>query len=143
MNEMRCLLCLLAAILTGCANPTRDVALYRKLLGGPTTLPAYDPNGPLSLHDALRLANADNEAIASKGEDYIQALAEKMKEAGVFLPTISLAPTYNISKGGGGGFLIGGLTSASGAAREAPAAPAAHHPVARSDPYSLSAARAK
>jgi len=100
--------------LTGCANPAHDPALYRKLLGGPTTLPAYDTNAPLTLHDALLLANADNESIASKGEDYIQALAEKMKEAGVFLPTISLAPTYNISKGGGGGFLIGGLTSGSG-----------------------------
>jgi outer membrane protein TolC len=103
----------LLALITGCSNPTRDPNLYRQLIGGPATQPAFDPQTPLSLHEALRLANADNESIASKGEDYIQALAEKMKEAGVFLPTISLAPTYSISKGGGGGFLIGGLTSGS------------------------------
>jgi multidrug efflux system outer membrane protein len=51
----------------------------------------------LSLGDALALANADNEAIASRGEDYIQALALKIQQAGNFLPTLALTPSYTLT----------------------------------------------
>jgi outer membrane protein TolC len=102
-----------AALLAGCVDHSRDVARYRKLLDGatPATQPAFDSAADLSLVRAVAIANADNEAIASSGEDYIQALADKMRQAGNFLPTLSLGPSYALSHssdGGGGGFVITG-----------------------------------
>jgi outer membrane protein len=59
------------------------------------------------------VANADNEAIASSGEDYVQALADKMRAAGTFLPTLTLAPSYTLThrtgSGDGGSFIIPGV----------------------------------
>jgi outer membrane protein TolC len=93
-----------------------DVPKYRAVLDGPhpTTLPTYQPDEPLSLMRALRVANADNEAIGVSGESYIQSLAQKMHDAGTFLPTLSLAPSYSLSKGGGGGFTFGGAGATGG-----------------------------
>jgi outer membrane protein TolC len=79
----------------------------------PTTLPAYAADEPLPLIRALRLANADNEAIGISGESYIQALAQKMHDAGNFLPTLSLAPSYSLSKGGSSSFSFGSSSTGS------------------------------
>jgi outer membrane protein len=102
-------------LLAGCSFD-EDVPRYRAVLDGahPTTLPSYQPDESLSLLRALRLANADNEAIGISGETYIQALAQKMHDAGNFLPTLSLAPSYSLSKGGGGGFSLGGAGATGG-----------------------------
>jgi multidrug efflux system outer membrane protein len=102
-------------LLAGC-NFDKDPAKYRAVLDGPhpTTLPAYQPDEPLSLVRALRITNADDEAIGIAGENYIQALAQKMKDAGNFLPTLSLAPDYSLSKGGSGFTFAGGGTTSSG-----------------------------
>jgi outer membrane protein TolC len=91
--------CMLLLCMPGCVNWSGDVALYRKVLDGshPTTRPAFDPADPLPLTRALALADADNEAIALRGEGYIQALAEKMQQAGTFLPTLTLGPSYSLS----------------------------------------------
>ena len=107
-------LALVVALLAGCVDHSKDVARYRAILDGPapSTRPAFDAAEPLSLRRALQVANADNESIASSGEDYIQALADKMRQAGTFLPTLTLAPTYNVTRrqrgGSGGSFVIGG-----------------------------------
>jgi outer membrane protein TolC len=101
---------------TGCAFD-KDVSKYRAVLDGnrPTTLPAYDPDQPLTVVRALQLANADDEAIGITGENYIQALAQKMKDAGNFLPTLGIAPSYSLAKGGSSaGFTIGGTTTGTG-----------------------------
>jgi outer membrane protein TolC len=93
-----------ALLLGGCVNWSGDVARYQQVLGGaqPATQPsAFDPAAPLPLARALQLANADNEAIASRGEDYIQALAEKMRESGTFLPTLTVEPSYTLSQSNG------------------------------------------
>jgi outer membrane protein TolC len=118
--ELRCcgrvgLICLLGFALVGC-DFDHDVNRYRAVLDGPKppAVGRYDPRGPLSLRRALVLANADDEAIGISGENYIQALATKMKDAGTFLPTLSLAPTYSLSKGGASGFSLSGLTSTTG-----------------------------
>ena len=108
---------LLAALLNaGCVNWSGDVAKYRGVLDGPqpATRPAFDPAEELPLVRALQLADADNETIASRGEDYIQALAEKMRQAGVFLPTLGLAPSYSLV--GGNGFVIPGGIGTGGSA---------------------------
>jgi outer membrane protein len=101
---------ILALILVAGCDYDKDVARYRTILDGkPTTQPAYVAEAPLSLRRALQLADADNEAIGISGENYIQALAQKIKAAGNFLPTISLAPAYEAANGGGGsGFLLSG-----------------------------------
>lgn len=98
--------------LSGCVDHRGDVSLYHSILEPANAAPtAYDIASPLSLHDALRRAEADNETIASRGEDYIQALAEKMRDAGTFLPTISLDPQYTLSHNSqnvGGTFITSG-----------------------------------
>ena len=100
---------LFALLAAGCADWSKDAALVRRYTAGPTSRPAFDPAANLSLLDALRQAQADNEAIASAGEDYIQALADKMRAAGTFLPTLSLAPSFSYSKSNGSsGFVLGG-----------------------------------
>jgi outer membrane protein len=93
----------------GCADD-KDVSRYRALLDGPhpATMPSYLPDEPLPLLRALRVANADNEAIGISGENYIQALADKMKSVGTLLPTLSLSPQYSLSHGGGSSFFFGG-----------------------------------
>jgi outer membrane protein len=93
-----------------------DTDLYREILDGPhpAKVSAYHPDDELSLRRALQIANADNEAIGITGENYIQSLADKMKAAGNFLPTIGVAPTYNLTKGGSSGFVIGGGTTTGG-----------------------------
>lgn len=102
----------------GCVDWSKDVARYRQVLDGQrsTTRPVYSGQEPLSLVEALRIANADNETIASSGEDYIQALAEKMRQAGTFLPTLSLAPSYRFTRtsGGGGSIILPGDGGGSG-----------------------------
>jgi len=108
------ILCLLPSILflTGC-NFDKDPARYRAILDGKqaTTLPAYQPDQPLTLVHALQLANQDDEAIGIAGETFIQSLAQKMKDAGNFLPTLTLGPSYTLSKSNGnGGFSLAGLT---------------------------------
>jgi outer membrane protein TolC len=97
---------------SGC-NFDKDPARYRAILDGKqaTTLPAYQPEQPLTLMRALQLANEDDEAIGIAGETYIQSLAQKMKDAGNFLPTLTLGPSYTLSKSNGsGGFSLAGLS---------------------------------
>ncbi|HZK81485.1 MAG TPA: TolC family protein [Humisphaera sp.] len=86
---------------SGCTNWSEDVALYQKILNQnhPITRPTFTSHDSLTLVAALKLANADNELIASRGEDYIQALADKMRQAGTFLPTLSVAPSYSLENG--------------------------------------------
>jgi hypothetical protein len=86
-------------LLGGCVNWSGDVARYKKILNGPVpaSQPAeFDADAPLPLRRALRLADADNEAISLQGEDYVQALAQKMRDAGTFLPTLTVAPSYTL-----------------------------------------------
>lgn len=116
-SPLRVLAVLCVFVITaGCVDHSKDVARYRNLISPPATAPAFDPEEPLPLARALRVANEDNEAIASSGEDYIQALAEKMRAAGTFLPTLSLAPSYNLTKSrGSSGFVLGGTGTDTGA----------------------------
>jgi outer membrane protein TolC len=105
----------LVALCGGC-DFDHDVGRYRAVLDGdhPPAIGLYDARAPLSLRRALQVADLDNEAIGISGENYIQALATKIKDAGTFLPTLSLAPAYSLSKGGNNGFSISGLTAGTG-----------------------------
>ena len=49
---------------------------------------------PLTLRQALDLANRQNERLAIEGENYLQALIERKCAAAAFLPTVTLVPSY-------------------------------------------------
>lgn len=115
-----CSLCLgfsvaaLAIAVVGCTDQQKEVANYRKVLDGPHP-PAlrrdYSQGQPLTLEQALLLANRYNEQLAIQGETYLQGLIARDRAYSTFLPTISLAPTYSFQNkplNRGGTFLAGG-----------------------------------
>jgi outer membrane protein TolC len=76
----------------------KEVEVYRKVLDRVDSAGRqFSAGAPLSLEQALELANEHNERLAISGEDYLQALIEKDRVAARFLPTIDLAPSYTIS----------------------------------------------
>jgi outer membrane protein len=96
---LRCAWCAVAVVLlTGCVDQRREIEQYRSILredaGGVT--PALDRGEELTLVRALLLANQDNERLAIRGEDYVQALNDKARVFSNFLPTITLQPGYTI-----------------------------------------------
>ena len=64
---------------------------------------------PLTLRQALDLANRQNERLAIEGENYLQALIARKRAGSAFLPTVSLSPTFSarepVSPAGGDGNL--------------------------------------
>jgi len=92
-------LALLAALAAAACAVDQDaeVALYRDVLDAVVPQPAArDPATPLSLREALALANRNNEQLATAGEDYVQALIRKRRIAARFVPTLTFAPTYEV-----------------------------------------------
>jgi outer membrane protein TolC len=92
---------LLAAVVGGvggCVNQQKEVLKYRAVLDGPnTTVPTTQPAAPttpLTLQDALRMANRHNEQLAAAGEDYVLALIDETRAAETFLPSVSFAPSF-------------------------------------------------
>lgn len=81
-------------LLVGCAvDQADDVATWRRELelGEPI---AFAPSQPLTLAQAVRLANEHDERLAIQGEDWLQALIEKSRINAGFFPAIDFAPTY-------------------------------------------------
>jgi outer membrane protein TolC len=103
----------------GChLNQEKEVARYRKILDADAPPVEFIPDAPLSLEQALALANQHNERLGLRGEDYLQALIAKDRAASNFLPTISLAPTYfqqdevnaqEQNSGGAGGAVVSSI----------------------------------
>lgn len=80
-----------ALTLTGCAtDQAADVSAYRAISDPPGELPHHAPRAPLTLEQALRLTAARNEQLAARGEEYVQALAERQRLAAALRPTIDL-----------------------------------------------------
>lgn len=106
--DVRCFLCsiFIAAILCGCVvDQEREVAKYRVVIDTPLFQLSAQPDErqPLTLDDALRFANQNNENLAIQGETYLQSLIARKRAVAAFLPTISLAPTYFTRDPPGGG----------------------------------------
>ncbi|HSI34495.1 MAG TPA: TolC family protein, partial [Tepidisphaeraceae bacterium] len=72
------------------------------------------PGEKLSLVAALSLTSQNNEEIALRGEDYVQALIAKNRAVANFLPTVSFQPNFTLeqraSDNGGSGIGTGGGT---------------------------------
>ncbi len=87
-------ICLAAlALVAGCIDDKKETDQYRRILGGPTTVPATAP-AMLTLKGAMEMANARNEQLAISGEDYLQALIDRDRAVSAFLPTVSFVPSY-------------------------------------------------
>lgn len=100
--------CLFLFSMYGCAvNQKKDIHIYRDVIGDTPSEddPAFHTEDPLSLAQALKLANGNNEKLAIAGEDYLQALIDKDRAFAAFLPTLSLAGVFmrqdRTSLGGG------------------------------------------
>lgn len=104
-----CVFALAAMLVPGCAtDQRRDIGLYRAIADPPgaETAPATAPGSgrdtvnnaeaaasSMSLIDALRHTAMLNERLAIRGEEYVQALAERQRAAAALLPTIDLFST--------------------------------------------------
>jgi outer membrane protein len=106
----------LSCVVTGCVNQRAEISKYREILNadvpGPT--PQLMPGEELTLYRALLLANQDNENLMIRGEDFVQAMAEKDRAFSAFLPTISMNPAYTITHNPNAGATV---TGANGQAR--------------------------
>ncbi|MCX5659652.1 MAG: TolC family protein [Planctomycetota bacterium] len=99
---------LFALSLAGCAvDQKKEVALYRDLLNKnvPASQP-YAPGSPLSLTQALALANANNEQLGLQGEAYVQSLINKNRAVSAFLPTVNMVPSYSLRRDSSAGGAI-------------------------------------
>jgi outer membrane protein len=106
---------LVVALLSGCTvDERKEVNLYRQVLDRPNARHVeYSAGAPLTLADALLLANQHNERLMIAGEDFVQALIDKDRAAAGFYPSISLVPSYSVSQATtdfGGRALFGGAT---------------------------------
>jgi len=94
---------LMLGLLGGCAtDQAGDVALYRAEMdiGEP---PSERPPKTLSLVEAIRFTNWFNENLSIEGENYIQALAERQRNAASLFPTFDLFGTLTFRDDGGSG----------------------------------------
>ena len=94
------LIVVVSVFVAGCAvDQQQEVETYRHVLNANSPKAAdYNGERPLSLIDALALANQNNEQLALSGEDYLQALIDKNRAVAGFLPTISFQPTFTIEQ---------------------------------------------
>lgn len=94
----------LALALAACAGCTvdqaKEMAVYRDVLDAhiPADTPAPTADQPLTLEQALALANRLNEQLAITGEDYLQALIDKDRATAAFYPRIDLQPHHEALK---------------------------------------------
>jgi outer membrane protein TolC len=100
---------------SGCTvDEKKEVALYRGILDRAGARHVeYHAGEPLTLTDALLLANQHNERLMIAGEDFVQALIDKDRAASAFYPTITLVPSFSVAQAGtdfGGRALNGGTT---------------------------------
>ena len=87
-----------ALLVAGCAiDQDKETAQYKRELNVyATPAPTYNALKPLTLIDAMALANAHNERLARGGEDYLQAIIDKNRAVANFLPTLTFQPAYTI-----------------------------------------------
>jgi outer membrane protein len=81
--------------MAGCQqDQAKDIKVYRDILNVRGDDKPADSNQPLSLHQALLLANGQNERLAIAGENYLQALIDRKRAVANFLPTVGLGADY-------------------------------------------------
>src|SRR5579859_7017312 len=111
--------CLAVAIAGGCVDDQKEIATYRKVVDGGENSGAskitYTPGSPLTLEEALVLANRGYEQIDIQGEAYLQSLIARDRAYSAFMPTISLAPELSWqNKKSSRGTIVSGGTGGTG-----------------------------
>jgi outer membrane protein len=96
----------LATLASGChVDQSQEVATYRKVIDIDATTRPDAAHGPLTLRDALLLANQHNETLAAEGEVYLRSMIARRRTVANFLPTVNLVTSYvrrdPASEGGG------------------------------------------
>jgi outer membrane protein len=85
--------------LTACVDQHKEVQTYRNVVdSGLPHAKSYHSGQPLSLAQAMALANEENEQIGLQGENYLQALIAKNRAVAAFLPTVSFQPDFTIEQ---------------------------------------------
>lgn len=82
----------------GCVDQAKEVAKYQKQLNalpGVASMPVPASYTPLTLQEAMRLAEQYNESLGLSGETYLQALITRDREFSTFLPQISIGPNLS------------------------------------------------
>jgi outer membrane protein len=109
--------CVAVLIASGCVNQRKEVETYRKVVDGGGNGAAakfqYEPGSPLTLEQALVLANRGYEQIDIQGEAYLQTLIEKDRAYSTFMPTVSLSPelSWQNKRSSRGTVITGGGTT--------------------------------
>ena len=89
---------LILALCAGCVDEKKEIARYQKELDAlPGTADPAPDDSPLTLQQAMRLAEKNDESLATSGESYLQALYAKDRAFSAFLPQISLGPNVSVS----------------------------------------------
>ncbi|MDP9173353.1 MAG: TolC family protein [Planctomycetota bacterium] len=92
-------LCAFTFFVSGCAvDQKTEVATARKWIdGGKPGDARIEPGAVVSLTDALRLANQNEERLSIQGETYLQALIAKDRGFAAFQPTANVGASYSLS----------------------------------------------
>jgi outer membrane protein len=94
----------LAAVAAGCkVDQQKEIATYRKVvdLQWPATRPVRPAGAPLTVQEALYLANQQNERLSIEGENYLQATINRKRALAAFLPVVNLSGTYALAENSG------------------------------------------
>jgi len=105
----RPVLALLLAGLCACAttvDQAHEIATWRALLESREPAPLAQGE-TLSLGRALALANHADEQLASRGEEYLQALIDRRRQAALLYPQINLSPTAFVRESSVGAVIPG------------------------------------
>jgi outer membrane protein TolC len=97
MRFLRSAIIVLLVTAAGCAvDQKKEVQTWQNVLHANllSNDPAFAPGQPLTLRQALDLANRQNERLAVEGENYLQALIDRKRAAASFLPTVNIVPVY-------------------------------------------------
>jgi outer membrane protein len=81
----------------GCAvDQKQQIAIYRKVIdNNQASGVKIEPDQVVTLTDALKLANENNEQLSIQGETYLQALIQKDRTFSNFLPMVNFTPSYS------------------------------------------------
>lgn len=84
---------------TGCAiDQKQEVSIYRQVIDQNKPAGVHiEPDQVVTLTDALKLANQNEEKLSLQGETYLQALIAKDLAFAAFLPTVNLSPSYSVT----------------------------------------------
>lgn len=94
---MKRFVCLFLPLLSaGCVvDQDNEVAIYQRELRLTPDPVAYTPGEPLSLMQAVLLANQNDERLAQQGEAYLRSIIAQRRTVANFLPTVDLVPVYS------------------------------------------------